>query len=418
MIRSIAGFVLACVCLFASHEAAAQEAGRLTWGQALERALSRNPALAAQRWETEAVQLRAEREALPLPFTLGADLENFAGTGSLRGTDAAEATLRLGHTLELGGKRQARASLGEVESARSRHRADIGRLELEKQTRLRFVEVLADQRRVDVAQEHVTLATKSRDEVARAVQRARNPETDLHAAELALADAELELEHAEHELAAARVTLASSWGERETDFGIAVGDLDSLPDLETLESWTARLDASPTSVEARLARDEALARRELARANRSPDLSTSLGVRRLQGLDDNALVLSVAVPLGSRRRGDLEHRAAEAMESARRSDQSAIATEQYQALFEQYQEMVHARTEFELLRDRMLPSAEKSLALAQRGFDLGRFPFLTLAQSQEKLIELRRRQIDAAVRHHSLLAGIQLLAGAPAGVSR
>jgi cobalt-zinc-cadmium efflux system outer membrane protein len=416
MIRSFAGLVLACVCMFAPAGAADQGTG-LTWGQALERALAGNASLSVQRWETEAAEARAASEALPPPFTLGAELDNFAGSGALRGTNSAEATLRIGRTLELGGKRQARIALGGVEVARAQHRSAVSRRELEQQTRLRFVEVLADQQRLEVAREHVELATRSRNEVARAVQRARNPETDLHTAELALADAELELEHAEHELAAARVTLASSWGEREASFGQAEGELESLVSLAPLEELTARLADSPVFTSAQLAREEAAARREVARASRHPDLTTSLGVRRLQGLDDNALVMSVSLPLGTSRRAGLTRRLADALQAARDSDLAAVSSEQYQELFERYQEAIHARTEFELLRDRMLPAARKSLALAQRGFDAGRFPFLTLVQSQEKLIELRRRQIDAAVRHHTLLAGIQLLAGLPAGVT-
>ena len=127
--------------------------------------------------------------------------------------------------------------------------------------------------------------------------------------------------------------------------------------------------------------------------------------------------MSVFMPLGSARRGALELREAEALESARGSDLAALLNDQHRVLFEEYQEMMHARTEFELLRDRMLPAAGKSLALAQRGFEAGRFPFLTLSQSQEKLMELRRRQIDAAVRHFSMLAEIELLAGPSAGVT-
>lgn len=415
MIRSFTGILPACLCLLVPDWALGQPT--LSWSEARERALAANPTLAAQVADSEVVQILAKREALAPPVTVGAELENFAGSGALGGLGAAEATLRLTRTLEMGGKRAARTALGDAASARARHRNEILRREIERQTRLRFIEVLADQSRLTVAREHVALAVKSRDEVARAVQRARNPETDLHTSELALADAELELEHAEHELAAARVTLVSSWGERQADFGEVRGDLDSLGALEPLDTLTARLDDSPAAAEARLAQVEAAARRELARANRLPDLNASLGVRRLEGMGDNALVASVSIALGAASRSGFEQRAAQATEFARTRDRAALATEQYQSLFEHYQEAAHARTEFEMLRDRMLPAAEKSLALARRGFEAGRFPFHTLAQSQEKLIELRRRQIDTAVRHHTLLAAIELLAGAPTGVN-
>ena len=396
--------------------AIAQDRG-LTLGEAIDRSLSGNSTLAAQVADREAVSARADRDALPPPFTLGAEIENFAGSGSLQGVDGAETTLRLGKLIELGGKRGARTALGDAEIARQQNLAVIARLETATQTRLRFIDVLADQQRLLVARDHVQLARRARDEVSVVVRNARNPETDLHAAELALADAELELEHAEHELATARVSLAGSWGARAPDFREVSGNLATLPEAETLEVMTARLDDTPAQHDAKLQSDVLAARRRLAQAAAVPDLTATLGVRHLEGLGDQALVMSVSLPLGARSRAALEVREADALSSSREHQASAARSEVYQSLFGKYQELLQARRETERLRERMLPAAESSLALAQRGFDAGRFAYLTLAQSQKRLIELRRRQIDSSARYLGLLAEIELLAATSPGVA-
>lgn len=415
MIHRNASLRLACLLLL-PLASAAQDRG-ITLGEAIDRSLAGSASLAAQVADAQATSARAQRDALSTPFTVGAELENFAGSGSLQGLDGAETTLRLGKLIELGGKRGARTALGEAEMARQENLAVIARLETATQTRLRFIEVLADQERLRVARDHVGLAQRARDEVSVVVRNARNPETDLHAAELSLADAELELEHAEHELAAAKVALASSWGARSPDFHQALGNLSTLPVAETLEALAARIDTTPAQHDARLQAEVLAARRRLAQASSLPDLNATLGVRHLEGLGDQALVMSVSLPLGARSRASLELREADALSSSREHQAAAARADTYRQLFEKYQELLHARSEFESLRDRMLPAAEKSHALAQRGFDAGRFAYLTLAQSQERLIDLRRRQIDSAARYLGMQAEIDLLAAKPAGVA-
>ena len=177
---------------------------------AVSRALDGNRALAAQSAQLRAVEVRAAHEALPPPFVLGAELQNLAGTGALAGLDGAETTLQLERAVELGGKRAARQALGQAQIARQRLNGVAARLDVEAETTARFIEVAIDQRRVEDARARFDEAQALRDRVAAWVVAARNPESDLHAAEIAVIEAQLQLEHAGHELEAARVTLAAT----------------------------------------------------------------------------------------------------------------------------------------------------------------------------------------------------------------
>ena len=379
---------------------------------AIARALASHPTLAAEQAQLQALQAKAARDALPTPYSLGGDIENVVGTGALSGFKSAETTLRVGRVLELGGKREARAALGTAEVSQQRNQADTARIQVASRTAARFIEVVADQRRLAFAQERVKQAERTRREVASWVAAARNPESDLRAAEIAVAEAELEREHAEHELLSARMTLAASWGSVEPDFATAIGELDALPAVASFETLAGNLPMTPEQRGQLLEAETIAARRRVAQAASKPDLNVSLGVRRLEALDDQGLVLSVSMPLGSRKRAAFSVAEADAQLAALDARKEAQRFERHQELFERYQELNHARVEAETLRKTMIPKAEQAVAFNRRGFEAGNFSYLALAQAQRTLFDLRERSIEALARYHTLLVEVERLTAA------
>lgn len=392
--------------------------GVVPWGRAAEplrleeavaRALASNPSLAAEAAELRAVQARAQREGLSTPFVVGGELENIAGTGALSGVDSAEMTLRIDRVIELGGKRAARQALGNAKVSQQQNLAESARIDIASRTTARFIEVVADQQRLKYAAERVEQAERTRRQVAAWVTAARNPESDLHAAEIAVAEAELDHEHTEHELASARITLAASWGALIPDFGTAVGDLQDLPTVESFETLAARLPMTSEQRASLLEAETIAARRRVAATSAKPDLNISLGVRRLEALSDQGLVMSVSMPLGSKPRAAYSVAEADAQLAALDARRDALRFERHQALFEKYQELNHAHTEVDSLRIRMLPMAEEAMTFTRRGFESGRFSFVSLAQAQTTLFDLRARAVEAAARYHLLLVEIERL---------
>jgi cobalt-zinc-cadmium efflux system outer membrane protein len=377
--------------------------------EAVARAMAANPSLVAEAATLRATQARAQHESLPTPYVAGADLENIAGTGALSGFRSAETTLRIGRIIELGGKREARQALGAAEVGRQTSAAAAARVGIASRTTSRFIEVLADQERLAWARERVAQAERTRREIASWVTAARNPESDLRAAEIAVSEAELAREHAEHELASAKVSLAASWGALSPDFETVAGELQPLPEAPPFEVLAAALPGASAQQLLALEAEEAQTRRHVAEASASPDLNVSLGVRRLEAFGDQGLVMSVSVPLGTRSRARFAIAEADAALAAVEARRKAQRFEGHQALFETYQELRHARTEYETVRTGMLPKAEQALAFTRRGFAAGRFSFLALTQAQKTLFDLRSRSVEAAARYHTLLVEVQRL---------
>lgn len=377
--------------------------------EAVARALANNPSLVAEAAQLRAVEARARREGLATPYVISGALENVAGTGALSSFRAAESTLQIGRVIELGGKRAARQALGDAEVSQQRIQAETAYIDIASRTTGRFIEVVADQQRLEYAQERLEQAEISRREIDRWVAAARDPEFQLRAAEIAVVEAELLQEHAEHELASARMTLAASWGALTADFETVVGDLKHLPMVDSFETLAARLPMTPEQRASLLEAETITARRRVATASAKPDITVSLGVRRLEALDDQGLVMALSIPLGSRSRASHSIAEADAQLDAVEARRDAMRFERHQTVFEKYQELNHARTEVEAIRTRMLPKAEQAVNFANKGFMAGRFSFYSLAQAQKTLFELRERDVEAAARYHTLLVEVKRL---------
>jgi cobalt-zinc-cadmium efflux system outer membrane protein len=388
----------------------------LTLDAAVNRAMASNPTLQAARAAISAAEQQAKLEGLRPPLTIGAELENFAGTGSLNGIDSAETTMRLGRTFELGGKREARLAVGSARVAQQQNDADIARFDLEAVTKRRFNAVLAKQARVEMTTQQLALAREIREAVAYRVRRGASPDADLPLADLGVIRAEIDLEDAEHELSSARVALSVLWAEESPAFARATGSIEDIPELPAFDALRQRVPIGADQRRFELEATLLEAQLKSVAATGKPDVSGTLGVRRLEAFDDEALVMSFSMPIGLGDRSDLARSRVQAEKAGLGERRKAAELERYSSLFSSYEELKHARHEYEALKDRMVPAAERALTLAQRGYDDARYSFLQVAQARGVLHSVHNERIAAATRYHDLLTDIER-ATAISGVS-
>lgn len=385
----------------------------LTLARAIELAAAHSPSIAALASETEALAASSEAEALPPNFHVESEFENFAGSGDASGTDLLESTVRLARVVEFGNKAALRRGLGAAELDRLASEQQLVRAELSAEVARRFIHVLSDQTMLVTAKHATELARTARDVARERVTAGASSPAALGRAEIALARSEIAREHAEHELASSRVKLSILWGDTAASFSLVSGELFDLPPLQTLDAYRSRLDASPELTRFASETRAQDARIELAQAQRSPDVAIAAGIRRLEQFDDEALVASFSVPLGTRRRADLQERAARAGRTRIDMNREARRLELHATLFDLYQEALHARTEAETLHEQVRPLAETMLATTNEGYRAGRFSLLELADAQLQLIEVEREATEAAARFHTLMVDIQRIVGAP-----
>lgn len=410
-----ARYCVVCVLFFASASVTARAAepivpeGELTLARAIDAALRSNPDLLASAYELSAAQARLVQAGLRPNPEVSLELENFAGAGATRGVDELETTLSLSQVVEMGGKRELRRSLGEADIDFVTIEQRARELDLLAEVARRFINVVAAQERVRFADEAVALAQTTLDAIGARVEAGRSPEAERSRARIALVRATIEQRQAQSELRSARYSLSANWGSPEPVFTQAKANLFDLRAVEPFPSLMERLERSPDFV--RFASETRLRESELrlAQAQARPNLSFSLGVRRLEGSDDAALVAGFSMPLptSDRNQGTIREAQIRVTQTAAMRDAAFIRTRA--SLLSLYQELTAARARVETLRDEALPQAQQALDQTRSGYERGRFSFLELVTVQEELLALRAATIDAAADYHRMLAEIERL---------
>jgi len=405
----IAGFLLA-VCS-AAGASAADSGARLTFEAVAQRTLSSRPEFRRFSAERRVMDARRAQAALRPALELGLEVEGLAGNGDFQGVDSAELGLSLGTVFETGGKRTGRIDVAERAADLLRVEQRIEALDLLAETARRFIEVAVAEERTALTDQVFQQATRTVDLVRPRVNAARAPRTELLNAELALTQARLARSAATRELESAQMRLASQWGkpdERPTVNAAlrTTAAPKSYPDLE--------LELATTPDLARFASERALrdAEARLVRAQRTADWRVSVGVRRYEASRDQALMLSWSMPLGSADRNAAAESEASAIAEGSDLRLEATALSLRSTLFRQLQLLEAARERLSAINDEDLPRAREALALTERGYRIGRFPYRELAIAQSQVIDFQIAQLDAAAAYHSTFIEIERLTGA------
>jgi len=396
---------------------AASATTELTLADAVGRALRENPNLKAAAFSLRVQDARRDQAALKPTWHGTLDAENFLGSGRLHGADALETTLRLGTVIERGDKRARRIDSVDADKALLAADQDVVRLDLLAEVARRYITVAADEQALALAREASTLAQRGASLVEQRVKAAKAGDAESGKARIAVARTDIAEEHAEHALKSARVALAATWNARDPDFDRTSAAFFELPAPESFEALVAALDRNPSLSRFASARRVEDARLALARSSRSADVTFNAGIRRLEAGNDQGFVLSVSVPFGSAARAAPFEREAEFRRDAIDSEASAVRADLYRTLYALYQELLHARTQSDALRARVIPEAERTLAHTEAGYALGRYSYLELVDAQQQLLTVRREAVDAARDYHLFFVELERLAGRALGVT-
>lgn len=400
----------ACALVWATA-VSAQASEPLSFIDAARKTLAAHPQFERLALALEAAQTRKSSAALRPPVEIASEVENASGSGTLQGFDAAEITLSVGSVFERGDKRQARiqAASQAIELLSIEQR--IAALDLLAETGRRFVALAAAQEAVVLAQGRARQAQRTLEFIVPRVTAARSPPTEQLNAEIDLAASELALGDAQRELEAARLALASQWSE-PTDTPTVTAGLYTLPEPRSFEALTSDLERLPDlvrfSAEARVRE----AQLRLARAQAVADWRWSAGVRHLQALDEQALVLGFSMPLGAGARSAPLVREAELERAQIPLSAEARRLELVPLLYSQWQALRSAREAARVLTAEQLPRAREALELTERGYRIGRFAYRELAIVQQQLLALEAQRLQAAARYHLTRIEIERLTGA------
>ncbi len=385
----------------------------MSLGEAMSLTVLYSPQLAAFAWDVRAQEAAIIQAALyPNPEVV-VEIEDFGGSGAFSGFDASETTIVLGQTILLAGKLDKRVALAEL--GRDLAGWDYETIRVEALTRVTsgFVETLADQERLALAQEIEALAHRIFSTISERVEAGKISPVERTRARIELAQASLDRQRAQRELVAARHRFVANWGSLSPEFNRAIGNLDNVEAPPAAGQLVERIEQNPEL--ARWTTEMALRRAviQLVRAEAVPDVTLFAGPKLLEGGDELGFTAGVLVPipiydrnqgailearLRQAQAGPLRH----AVEVRLRADLAAA----YQALDAAYVEIV-------AIRDDIEPSARSALEAAEEAFRQGKFGALELLDSQRTLFGIRRQYVDALAAYHQAVIAVERLIGSP-----
>lgn len=381
---------------------AALAADGLSLRDALMRAAAFDPSVPATQARLDAAEAGLRQARVKPNPTVGVDLENFAGTGRMSLLDRSETTLYYQQTLERGGKRDARTDVARAEIILAASRGDVRSLDLLAQVQTAWIEALATQAQVSVANQRLEIAIRLERDVARRVTAARDPLFTGERARTAVAQARITLDQANEAARNARAALAAYWGG-SADFT-----------LDTSRFFTLDLTAPPPLGETPdlllliAERDLASARIQLERSRSVQDATVRGGVRYFGDGNEAAFVVGGSIPLGryDTNQGAIEQ--AQALRVAVERDLDVARIEREREIARLTARRAAAASEIARIDAEVLPSADRAVRLVRDGFNQGggAFTYMEVVEAERAIIDARARRIDLLRSIH--LDGVRL----------
>ncbi len=395
----------------ASEEPRTESENVLTLQNALALTLRLNPGLAASEQDVLASEgLVQQSRARPNP-ELELEVEDFGGTDSMKGFDAAKTTARISQPFELGGKRRHREAVANAEARLVDWDYNETRRNKLAKTKRDFVNVLAAQEKLVLTDSSLALAETVLMTVDARVKAGKVPELEGNKATVEVSFARIERNRATRELEIVRKRLVANWGSGTPRFLNAEGSLGLIQDLDAPEALATTLDLTPEVARWTDALAASQGELALAKAQRTPDITLSAGVSRSEEEGSFSLVagLSVPLPLFDRNVGNVEaaYRNTLSLEHKQRMARLDAET----ALGDILGQIETARTEAVAIRDALLPTAQQAFDAAEAGYQEGKFGFLDVLDAQRTLNEARTRQLDATTAYHQAVIDLECLTG-------
>lgn len=400
------------VLLFLGGGAWAQEtasSSTLSLGEALRRAAERNPALLAQGYQERAADALVEQAGLRPNPTLDVSLENVAGTGATQGVRGLEATVQASQTLERGGKRDKRVALAGREREAAAAEYAVRRAEVLSVVATSYLEALAAQQRLKLAEEPLRLARETVNAVDLRVKAGAASPAESARARAGLATAAAEFARAEAAVLATRASLAATWGGNPEAIASVAGELHVPESPPGRDALLARLAAHPrlrlqeSVIEGRRA---ALA---LEQAQAVQDVSIGGGVRFLRDGTDAAFVAGVSVPLPVRNRNQGNIRAARTTLAGAEQGVRAVEVELRAAFTAAWQDLTAAHKTARNLKTQALPATDEAYQAVRHAYEQGQLPLIDVLDAQRALVAVRREILEAESAYALALARLDTL---------
>jgi outer membrane protein, heavy metal efflux system len=361
----------------------------LTLNDALQLALANNPDLRASGSRIDAASGRAYQAKLWTNPELEVSAEDWPVSGGGGFSDSKQ-TIGVAQTFPFPGKKKLDRQIGASGVRLTQAELSLRRLELMRDVKTTFFQVLAAERLVAVETELVTVAEASATAARKRVAAGAAADQEQLRAEIPLEQARTELSGFQRELVTARQTLALHLGRPDLSEAAISGALAETPSPSLLDQGPERwLTNHPSVVTARTSRDRAQLELRRARLEPYPDVKVGLAGGRIGESGESIIQLGFSLPIPIIDRSKGKKQEAQANVSVADAELASIEQRLLRDWGTVRQRLRTAADQAANYHERILPKANEALRLVQTGFEQGKFGFIDLLDTQRTTAEVR-----------------------------
>jgi len=382
---------------------------KISLEEALKIAIEKNPQLQSTRDQIDAA-IGSLRQSKLYPNPVLELLAEEIPSSEL-GLNQSQNLVGITQPIITGGKRGLGIQVSEKSKEKNELERDAVLLAVIADTKKAFYKVASDQ-------EGYALAMKV-EEIAKGIYESEKARFD--AGEVAITNvlrAEVELSKARNLVSNAEGNLQNSIKELQTVMGIPEETVDgvmgklltkpgelSLHELElNMKSNQPVLKASKKGVE--------IAETQLTLEKRQaiPDINVSAGYKRLslENVDTVQMGIEIPAPFFNRNQGNIQK--GKALSRKAKSENQSVYNELLFQLKKNFNSYNVERKRVVEFRDKILPRAEESLKLIEKGYKEGEFNYIDLLDAQRTWAETRISYIESLKNLNLLIADIERLA--------
>ena len=375
---------------------AAIQTQTLSLEKAIEWTLAQNPQLHQFTFVHQGILGLRETAALRPGYELGLDVENAAGSGVMKGLDAAEVTLSLSSVIEMGDKQSSRISVAEAKLDVFELNRQAQTLDVLGQLTSTFIRGLDTQEQLSLSTEALKLSEALHEKVRERAKRGAASDAEVMRARAMVTQSRILRSNIFNKLERQKVALSRYWGETQASFSSLQGDLFIFGNEKSYQALYEKVKQSPAinvfASEQRLKE----AQLRLAKSQNSGDLSWQFGARRFEETADTALTLGVSIPLFSQSRNTGKVKQVLAEHNAVAYKRTDVLLNLHEQLYKAYSLRQQNIASYGQLTKHVIPDLKKALRLTQLAYDRGRLRYQDWVAAQQELLSAKQQMIESA----------------------
>lgn len=346
------------------------------------------------RPELATAEVRAARTeraiaALRPADTVSLEIEDFPGTGLASNIDSLQITGSFSRVWERGGKREAREAFANAAVDVAETRFAAAEFDIREEVENLYAEAALAERRVALACDRVTLSRDLEAAVQKRVDAGRDP---LLAGARASSDrlqAEADARRYGVQASNLRAALGAYW-LAESDFQIDPGFLRARLDPNQIDFSALHVPELDRLEAERL---RSTAQIELERSQAIPDVTWSVGARKIGIGDDLAVIGGASIPLGAANRSQVAIARSRASQRRIEMERDALRQQLLRSAVGFRRSASGAHDRIEEIDTILLPAATGAVELARDGYARGAFSYLDIIDAQRTVAVLHEARL-------------------------